>query len=156
MQKFLHPKGGPVLIKDFFAVGEYSPKNGIRLIVNLVKDLQFLYGTKVKIAILTKFRQSARDIQKKIINNDKHVLVDTIERVQGLTCDITIFFIPNKYIGMSLDRALFNVATSRSKGFTLIVSDESVLSATGLDPDVEKYLTEINNNFSFPKRGEFN
>lgn len=156
VQKFLHSEGGPTLIKASFAVGEYSPKNGIMFIVNLVKELQVLFGTKIKIAILTKFRQSARDIQKNIINNDKHVLVDTIERVQGLTCDITIFFIPNKLIGMSLDRALFNVATSRSKGFTLIVSDESVLSATGLDPDVEKYLTEINNNFSFPKSGEFN
>ena len=98
---------------------------------------------------MTKFRQSARDIQKNIIKNGKHVLVDTIERVQGLTCDITIFFIPNKYIGMSLDRALFNVATSRSKGFTLIVSDESILSAIDVDSDVKEYLTMINKKFSF-------
>ncbi len=149
MQKFLHPKGGPVLIKSSFAVGEYSPKNGITFIVNLVKDLQHLYGIKIKIAILTKFRQSARDIQKNITKNDKHVLVDTIERVQGLTCDITIFFIPNKYVGMSLDRALFNVATSRSKGFTLIIADESILSAIDLDSDVKEYLTVIGKKFSF-------
>lgn len=31
-----------------------------------------------------------------------------------MTCDVCIYYIPNTMIGMSLDRALFNVATSRA------------------------------------------
>ena len=143
---FIHPGGGPVLITTSFEVGEYSPKNGITLIVDLVKDLQSLYGTKVKIAILTKFRRSAKEIQKNIVKNNKHILIDTVEKVQGLTCDITIFFIPNKYIRMSLNRAIFNVATSRSTGSTLIIADESILSEIDINSDVKKYLSTINND----------
>ena len=43
---------------------------------------------------------------------------------------------------MSLDRALFNVATSRAKQLTIIVADKSILN-TSCHRDVRSYLIKI-------------
>ena len=84
-----------------------------------------------EIAVLSKFKSSVKSLQKAFVTRfgeSNRVLIDTVERVQGLTCDICIFFIPNDLCYMSLDRALFNVATSRAKMNTIIICDENILT----------------------------
>lgn len=72
----------------------------------------------------------------------ENVLIDTVERVQGMTCDVCIYYIPNTMMGMSLDKSLFNVATSRAKQLTIIIADNSILN-TSCHRDVHSYLLEI-------------
>lgn len=55
-------------------------------------------------------------------------------------------------IGMSLDRALFNVATSRAKQLTIIVADKSILN-TSCHRDVRSYLVKITSGI-IPERRE--
>ena len=71
-----------------------------------------------------------------------NVLIDTVERVQGMTCDICLYYIPNTMMSMSLEKSLFNVATSRAKQLTIIVSDKSILNTT-CDRTVATYLQKV-------------
>ena len=49
-------------------------------------------------------------------------------------------YVFNTMMGMSLNRALFNVATSRAKQLTIIVADGSIMN-TSCHKDVHSYLT---------------
>lgn len=64
-------------------------------------------------------------------------------RVQGLTTDITIFFVPDYSYIRALEPHLFNVATSRAREHTIIIADKYVLDCTTLDMKVRKYLERL-------------
>jgi len=150
--KFLNPNGGPTLIKTKLPVGDTTPEFGIHLVINLIIHLMGLKNNKVEISVLTKLKRTVKAIQKEIANqvgNRKNILIETIERVQGLTNDITIFFIPNSMQDLSLDRALFNVATSRAKGQTLIIMDSETLNYPYMNNQVKQYLKKLDKDFSF-------
>ena len=49
--------------------------------------------------------------------------METIDRIQGATVDYAIVYIPGRNPGFALDERRFNVATSRSRSTTLIISD---------------------------------
>lgn len=52
---------------------------------------------------------------------------------------------------MSLDRALFNVATSRAKMNTIIICDENILnSVKNMSVEVRSFLERINTEFIVP------
>ena len=66
-----------------------------------------------------------------------------------MTCDVCIFYIPNYIMALSLDRPLFNVATSRAKQMTIIVCDPS-LKTENCDNDVRKYLDSVSSGLISP------
>ena len=68
-----------------------------------------------------------------------NIRIETVDRVQGLTVDYCIFFIPNASLRYSLENELFNVATSRAKFNTIIVADNSILKES-MSEEVRKYL----------------
>ena len=97
------------------------------------------------LAVLSKFKDSIRELQKYFILNWKGaslpdtIKIETVDRVQGLTVDYCIFFIPNASLPYSLDPKLFNVATSRARLNTIIVADSTMLQRQMSD-DVRKYI----------------
>jgi rRNA-processing protein FCF1 len=97
-------------------------------------------------------RDSVRFLQKEIYSkcaNTENVLVETIDRIQGLTTDFTIFFIPTESIPFALQVNRFNVATSRAKLCTLIITDENVTSFySHINDNVKIYLQKIKDVFS--------
>lgn len=137
--------GGPSLVTMKLEPGNRYPENMVHSVLNLVQSL-LAYNGKLEIAILSKFRSTVKNLQKAFITyfgEQKNVLIDTVERVQGLTCDVCIFCIPNDLQYMSLEKTFFNVATSRSKYNTVIVCDESMLKNVNMDADVRKYLEYV-------------
>lgn len=82
----------------------------------------------------------------------KNVLIDTVERAQGLTCDVCFFCIPNDLQYMSLEKTFFNVATSRSKFNTVIICDENMLSTVNMGVEVRSYLERLETD-SIPAYG---
>lgn len=152
ISKFLNPHGGPTLIKTTMPVGESKPQFAIQLVVQLLVHLKTIQEKDFDIAVLTKFKKTVKELQKNIsstIGNDRNILIETIERVQGLTCDICIFLIPNAMQNMSLQKSLFNVATSRSKRHTIIIADKDILLFPFADKEVTAYLKKLNKEFSF-------
>ena len=142
--KYLPKDGGAVILYKNMPVGEKADKSSCDFAIRIVDEILALQP-KLYIAVLTKFRAAVRMLQNSFIGqfgSKSNVLIDTVERVQGMTCDVCIYFIPNTMMGMSLNRPLFNVATSRAKQLTIIIADNSILNAS-CHRDVHSYLLEI-------------
>jgi rRNA-processing protein FCF1 len=116
-------------------------------IVKLIDEIKH-FNSKAEIAVLAFHKDSIRLLQSEIFAkcvNIENVLVETIDRIQGLTTDFCIFFIPAESVPFSLQANRFNVATSRAKLCTLLVCDETISSFYSLiDSNVTKYMSSIN------------
>lgn len=151
VRKFFNPKGGPTLIKTDLEVGDYKPKQALKLATELVMQL-LSTNEKLHVSVLTFFIETTKALQRSVfqtVGYHKNLLVETISRIQGLTTDITIYVIPNTGYHRSLEKRIFNVATSRSKRHTIIIADKSILTRSQVDNEVRQYLQKLDNEFSF-------
>ena len=149
--KLFNPNGGPTLIKTDLKAGEFKPTNALKLATDIVKHL-LETNEKLHISLLTYFVETTKALQKAIfqtIGYHNNLLIETVSRVQGLTTDVTIFVVPNSSYHRSLENRLFNVATSRSKRHTLIITDKGVLTRSQIDNEVKTYLQKLDEEFSF-------
>lgn len=142
----LNPLGGPILIKTEMTIGDDIPLNGIALIEKVVRKI--LSGeSKSSVAVLAKTRKTVRAIQRYMAETDlldtNDILVDTVERIQGLTCDYVVLFIPNSKMNLSLRASFFNVATSRARINTVIIADPAVTDYSIIDNSVKDYLKAL-------------
>lgn len=153
--KLLNEHGGPSLLQTDMPVGDSKPSIAIALTVAVVAKLMTI-KERPKIAVLSFFVKTTKALQKafsQTIGPNNRLLVDTVSRVQGLTTDIVIFFIPNTGYIRSLERRLFNVATSRAKRHTVIVCDRNIINDnSGVDRIVSQFLEEASqsNSLYFP------
>ena len=131
-------------------IGEKADRNACQETINIVSSL-LKVNSKLEIAVLSKFRATVRMLQNCLIStigNTDNVLIDTVERVQGMTCDVCIFFVPNTMMSMSLERSLFNVATSRAKQLTVIVADRDIVNVN-CDYAVQQFMGMVlSNNYT--------
>lgn len=149
---FFNPQGGSTLIKTDLEVGNKRPKNALNIAKLLVAHL-LTVKENLHISVLSNYIDTVKTLQKSIygsIDDSKNLLIDTVARIQGLTTDVTIFVIPNTGYNYSLEKRLFNVATSRAKRHTIIIADKNITSSyTNLDKDVKIYLQKLNDEYSF-------
>src|SRR5690606_12241805 len=133
-------------------VGNKKPKNALEIAKILVSHL-FKVNEDLHISVLSNYIDTIKALQKSIygsIENPKNLLIETVARIQGLTTDITIFVIPNSGYNHSLEKRLFNVATSRSKRHTIIIADKDIITSyPNLDESVKTYLQKLDVEFSF-------
>ena len=145
MCKILNKEGGPTLVLTDMPSGDSTPQFAICIASFVVASI--LNDNKGKeIAVLTCTKKTTRALQMAItqkVETRKNLIVDTVARVQGLTTDITIFFVPDYSYIRTLEPHLFNVATSRAKEHTIIIADKYVLDCTTLDMKVRKYLERL-------------
>ena len=121
----LFPNDGGVLycctndLKD----GLYSDSADV-MIHKVVETMESFFP-KMTLAIMTPFRDTVKELQKRFSNSDVEldVTIETIDRIQGMTVDYAVLYIPGRNPGFALEERRFNVATSRSKSTTLIISD---------------------------------
>jgi superfamily I DNA and/or RNA helicase len=116
-----------------------------KFIVELVNELK-QYNAKAEIAVLAFNRDTIRFLQKEIFSkcsNTEDVLVETIDRIQGLTTDFCIFFIPTESIPFALQINRFNVATSRARLCTLLIADKDILHFSTISEEVSNYFKLI-------------
>ncbi len=143
--------GGAIWLKMDLELDNKLPDNANEFINQLVVELHNKNPEK-EIAVLSFFRATTNRLQSSIyskVNNSEKVLVETISRIQGLTTDICIFFIPNSGVHFSLQPNLFNVATSRSKLCTLIITNKDISSYSYIDKNVRLYFQKLNQDFSY-------
>jgi len=149
--KIFNQKGGPTLIKTELKIGETTPASAIDITAKLVSALMQL-NANLHISVLTKRIATVKALQKSIfstVGNNKNLLIDTVDRVQGLTTDVTFYLIPNTGYFYSLEKRLFNVATSRSRNHTIIIADNDILLNPHMDSEVKTYLNKLNEEFAF-------
>jgi DNA replication ATP-dependent helicase Dna2 len=149
---FFNTQGGSTLIKTDLEVGNKKPKNALEIAKLLVAHL-LTVKDNLHISVLSNYIDTVKALQKSIygsIDDPKNLLIETVARIQGLTTDITILVIPNSGYNHSLEKRLFNVATSRAKRHTIIISDKNIISSyPHLDEDVKLYLQKLNEEYSF-------
>lgn len=138
---YIDKKGGTYLKLLSMPVGEKSDLNSCQYVIELVSEI-LSENSKASIAVLSKFRASVRMLQNSFITKfgaKENVLIDTVERIQGMTCDYCLYYIPNTMMQMSLAKSLFNVATSRASCSTIIIADRNIYN-TICDRQVKSYL----------------
>ena len=126
-------------------IGIKNPSEAVNVISNI---LEAIYSTPVKleVAVLSFYVDTVKYLQKELsyrFGNRDNLLIETVSRIQGLTSDIVIYLIPNTGYNHSIERRLFNVATSRAKHHTIIVSDSSLLHYSFMDPNVREFLNKL-------------
>lgn len=144
---YVNKKGGPVLIPVSMEVGKKAPLEAFKVIFRMTKEL-LSENPKYKIAILSKFRETTRKLHEFFVKNwtsgdiPVNLKIETVDRVQGTTEDFCFYFIPNASYQYSVERPLFNVATSRARYNTFIVIDE-VLLKMNMPEEVRNYFQSI-------------
>jgi DNA replication ATP-dependent helicase Dna2 len=92
----------------------------------LLEDI-FSHNPDLKIAVLAPFRMTVKVLEQTLsalVFQNEGLTVETVDRIQGLTCDFTIYLIPFGGTAFGLHENRFNVATSRAKMGTLIITDK--------------------------------
>ena len=144
----LNPQGGPSLIKMDLPLGDKKPQSVLSLSTLIVSAFLSL-KEKLHISVLSCYIETTKALQKSIyqtVGNHSNLLIDTVSRIQGLTTDVAIYVIPNTGYSFSLDKRLFNVATSRATRHTIIICDTNILSNRKaiVNYDVFLYLSKLN------------
>lgn len=133
-------------------------KNGLysdtadRMIRLVVDTMEKTYPER-SLAIMTPFRDTVKQLQKRFSRSDieLNLTIETIDRIQGMTVDYAILYIPGRNPGFALEERRFNVATSRSSSTTLIISDMPLHQFHSIPPKVIKFVNHcdtIDNNYN--------
>lgn len=105
------------------------------------------WNEKINISVLAFHRNSVRHLQSQIYKEfpkTTGIIVETIDRIQGMTTDICLFFIPLEAFPFSLQDNRFNVATSRARLCTLILADNSLKEfSKECSKDIVKYIERM-------------
>ena len=140
--KDLFPMGGGVL---YYYTKDYT--NGvlsntcIDIVSNVIDQMERFYPDR-SMAIISPFKESVRQLQKRFLTDTamEELTVETIDRIQGMTVDYAILYIPGRHISFALEERRFNVATSRSKSTTLIITDVPLLNMPTISPNVSEFI----------------
>jgi DNA replication ATP-dependent helicase Dna2 len=125
-----HPNGG-VSIASIDIVGEnaLSQSEILERINHILLGL-FVDSHDISIAILVPTIYLEQLLTQAIGEKGfpkRNITISTIHRIQGITTDYTIYYMPLSNPHFELDPKLFNVATSRAKRGTLIITKSTVL-----------------------------
>ncbi len=147
LKKILNKEGGPSLVLTDMGASDRTPEFAV-LLASYIVGVILTDDSKKDISVLTCLRKTTRALQKAInqVISPKakaKVRVDTVARIQGLTTDVTIFFVPNTSYIRTLEPHLFNVATSRAREHTIIIADKNVLEYPILKPKVRIFLEKL-------------
>lgn len=152
----LFPSEGGVLYHCTFDTrnGVYSDKANV-VICNVIDTMAKYYPTR-SLAIITPFRDSVKELQKRFSTNEKEldITIETIDRIQGMTVDYAVLYIPGRNPGFALEDRRFNVATSRSLSTTLIISDIPLNEFHTVSPTVIHFIDnsdKYDNGVVYPK-----
>lgn len=146
----LNKLGGPSSLFLELEVGNKKPDNALKAIYDLTERI-LTESPDATITILSKFKETIKDLQKTFMTKlqseeiPDNLKIETVDRIQGLTVDYTIFLIPNTSVSYSLESELFNVATSRVSRCTIIVADRMILKSIMSD-EVRRFFLKIDEN----------
>lgn len=120
--------------------GLYSDKADA-IIRTVISTMEKYYPERT-LAIITPFRDTVKELQKRFCISDIEldITIETIDRIQGMTVDYAILYVPGRNPGFALEDRRFNVATSRSLSTTLIISDIMLTDFHTISPTVIQFV----------------
>lgn len=137
---------GPFIVPLDLPVGDPTPTMAIQKVVSIASNV-LSKDKHCKIAILSQLIKTTGALQVEVarqLGSINNILVDTVARVQGLTRDVTIYVIPDTDAKLySLEKRLFNVATSRAIRNTYIICPRNIGEYTYMPAEVRQYLQKL-------------
>ena len=124
IKPFFPEEGGTLIYTTKGSSGANCSEEAMNIIHKIVGVFKGYYP-KRRLAILSPFVLTTKVLQSEFCKDDQtlDVLVDTINRIQGETVDYTIYYVPLRNNDFAFSENLFNVATSRSRSTTLLITD---------------------------------
>lgn len=124
MKPFFPEDGGTIIYTTKGSSNADLSKEALEIIRKIVNTFMG-YFPKRRLAILSPYVLTTKKLQAEFCNDNQtlDVLVETINRIQGETVDYTIFYVPLRNYEFAFSENLFNVATSRSRSTTLLITD---------------------------------
>ncbi len=123
-----HTNGGVTIAKLSSARIGFTEQNIFNLICKISREI-IESNPKIDIALLTPYVSIESQLYtqySKLSNDYKNVTINTVHKIQGLTADLTILYLPLTPASFDLNDNLFNVATSRATRGTLIITYEHI------------------------------
>tara|TARA_R110001592_G_scaffold237306_11_gene496385 strand:+ start:54201 stop:55907 length:1707 start_codon:yes stop_codon:yes gene_type:complete len=145
VNNLLNINGGTSVKKITMDNGKQPSTECIHLIIDLIKELSEI-NSKSEIAVLAFNRETVRILQSQVLRNVKSndtIIIETIDRIQGMTVDYCIFVIPQESIPFSIQPNRFNVATSRARLCTLIIADKQIDHFIDLNSKMKSFFSRI-------------
>lgn len=141
-QSKLFPNGGGVIYYyTHDCTNGIISSSGLDVVSNVI-DLISKHYPKRSLAIVSPFNDTVQQLQKYYLTDNtlEDITIETIDRIQGITVDYAILYIPGRNPGFALDERRFNVATSRSRSTTLIISDIPLEEMHSISPKVRIFI----------------
>ncbi len=140
---FFPEEGGTLIYTTKGGSGAAFSKDAINIIRRIV-DVFSGYYPQRRLAILSPFVMTTNALQAEFCHDEQKLdlLVDTINRIQGETVDYTIYYVPLRNYDFAFSDNLFNVATSRSRSTTLLITDIPLDAIPIKSNKVRNFLSE--------------
>lgn len=122
--EYVLPAGGVLYKNTNDMRNQLCSDTALRIIGDILSDFK-KYNPEAEIAIIAPFRDTVKELQKNFQTTEAlhNLTIETVDRIQGMTVDYTIMYLPAWKHSFALDVRRFNVSTSRSRTTTLILSD---------------------------------
>lgn len=144
--KSYFPNGGGVL---YYYTNDYTngivSATGIQIVNTIIDNISSKYPDK-SLAIVSPFKETVKQLQRDFLTDTAYdkLTIETIDRIQGMTVDYAILYVPGRNITFALDERRFNVATSRSRSTTLIISDVPLENMHSIPSSVKCFIEHCN------------
>lgn len=135
-------EGQPIVVFTEDGQDGICSNKAIAIINNVLGNLKESYPDS-EIAIISPFKDTVKLLQKRFYTDKQNLdlTIDTIDRIQGMNVDYAIVYFPLAAISFAFAENRFNVATSRSKNTTLIISDGDFRNFPALPPRSKAFLS---------------
>jgi hypothetical protein len=146
-RNLFHENGGNSIAKLSSARIGFTERNIFNFICKISREI-FANNPKIEIALLTPYVQVESELYtqySKISNDYKFITINTVHKIQGLTTDLTILYLPLTNAAFDLNDNLFNVATSRATRGTLIITYEHINLASSVSIETKQFVTRCKN-----------
>jgi hypothetical protein len=146
-KSLFHNNGGVSIAKLPSSRSGFTEKKLLNFICQLSKEI-LENNPKFEIAVLTPYKDVESSLYtqySKLSNDYKNITISTVHKIQGLTSDLTILYLPLNLPPFDLNENLFNVATSRATKGTLIITYEHIDLASAASIETKQFIKRCNN-----------
>lgn len=137
-----HPAGGVSIVKLPTSRTGFSEEDVVRFICVIARDI-LSNNTELNIALLTPYigiESFLYEQYGKLSKDFSRITIHTVHKIQGMTTDYTIVYLPLSFPTFDLNDNLFNVSTSRAKRGTLIITYEFISLVTNISTETKNFI----------------
>lgn len=143
-RNLFHINGGITIAKLSSARIGFSERDILKFICKVSTEI-LESNPAIEVALLTPYVEVESELYaqySKKSNNYKRITINTVHKIQGLTTDLTILYLPLTLASFDLNENLFNVATSRATRGTLIITYAHIDLASSISIETKKFVSK--------------